>query len=211
MQSDDTEKYWSRFSDTYDENQEYVVGKDFIGEIGEELNKLSELSKTVEFGCGTGIFTELILQKTTHLKATDLSKELLALARKRLGNNPKVTIQKENCLATSFASGTFDSAFMANLIHIVENPFQVLQECHRILRSGGMLIIVTYTNVGMHMLDKIKLGLRFIKAWGKPPKHTHIFSPERLAALMKNAGFAIEDVKLIGNRSKAVFAIGIKE
>jgi len=33
MQNDDTEKYWSRFSDTYDENQAYVVGKDFIGEI----------------------------------------------------------------------------------------------------------------------------------------------------------------------------------
>ena len=41
--------------------------------------------------------------------------------------------------------------------------------------------------------------------------HTHIFSPERLAALMENAGFAIEEAKLIGNRSKAVFAIGIKE
>jgi len=52
--------------------------------------------------------------------------------------------------------------------------------------------------------------LRFFKAWGKPPKHTHVFSPERLAALMENAGFAIEEAKLIGNRSKAVFVIGRK-
>jgi ubiquinone/menaquinone biosynthesis C-methylase UbiE len=99
---------------------------------------------------------------------------------------------------------------MANLIHVVEHPDQVLQECHRVLRKDGMMIIVTYTNVGMHLLDKIKLGLRFIKVWGKPPKHTHIFSPERLAAMMVGAGFAIEEAKLIGNRSKAVFAIGKK-
>ena len=210
MQNDDTEKYWSRFSDTYDENQAYVVGKDFIGEIDRELSKLPKLGKTVELGCGTGIFTDLIIPKTMHLVATDLSNELLALARKRLSNNPKVMIQNENCMATSFASGAFDSAFMANLIHVVEHPDKVLQECHRVLRKGGMMIIVTYTNVGMHLLDKIKLGLRFIKVWGKPPKHTHIFSPERLATLMVGAGFAIEEAKLIGNRSKAVFVIGKK-
>lgn len=210
MQNDNTEKYWSRFSDTYDENQAYVVGKDLIGEIDRELSNLPKLGKTVELGCGTGIFTDLIIPKTMHLVATDLSNELLALARKRLGNNPNVKIQNENCMATSFASGAFDSAFMANLIHVVEHPDQVLQECHRVLRKGGRMIIVTYTNVGMHLLDKIKLGLRFIKVWGKPPKHTHIFSPERLAALMQDAGFAIEEAKLIGNRSKAVFVIGKK-
>jgi ABC-2 type transport system ATP-binding protein len=99
---------------------------------------------------------------------------------------------------------------MANLIHVVEHPEQVLQECHRILKKGGMMIIVTYTNVGMHLLDKIKMGLRFIKAWGKPPKHTHIFSLEKLAAMMVGAGFTIEEAKLIGNRSKAVFVIGKK-
>ena len=140
MQNEDTEKYWSRFSETYEQNQAYVVGKDFIEEIGKELSKLPKLGKTVELGCGTGVYTELILPKTTHLVATDLSN----------------------------------------------------------------------TNVGMRLLDKFKLGVRFLKVWGKPPKHTHIFSPEKLAALMECAGFVIQESKLIGNRSKALFAIGKK-
>ena len=210
MQSDNTEKYWSRFSDTYDKKQEYVVGKDLKDEIDKALSELPDLGKTVEFGCGTGVYTELILPKTTHLKATDLSNELLALARQRLGPNPKVLFQKENCMATSFTSEEFDSVFMANLIHVIDNPNQVLKECHRILKKEGLLIVVTFTNVGMHLLQKIKLGVRFFKAWGKPPKHVHVFSPERLAALMKNNGFVIEEAKLIGNSSKAVFVIGKK-
>jgi len=78
MQNDVTEKYWSRFSETYDENQEYVVGKDLIGEIDKELSKLPKLGKTVELGCGTGIFTELIIPRTKHLKTNDLSNELSA-------------------------------------------------------------------------------------------------------------------------------------
>ena len=32
------EKYWSRFQDTYDEKQEYVVGKEILTSIKEELN-----------------------------------------------------------------------------------------------------------------------------------------------------------------------------
>ena len=193
MQNDITETYWSRFSETFDENQAYVVGKDFFDEIFREMSKLPELGKTVELGCGTGLFSEAILPKTTHLTATDLSKELLALASKRLQGHPMVKIQKENCMATSFSSGAFDSVLMANLIHVVEKPAQVLQECHRIIRSGGLLIMVSYTNVGMHLLEKIKLGFRFLKTWGKPPRHVHVFSPERLAALAEDAGFVIQE------------------
>jgi ABC-2 type transport system ATP-binding protein len=50
-----TEEYWSRFPDTYDKKMEYVVGKELLDEIKQELNCLPELGELVEFGCGTGI------------------------------------------------------------------------------------------------------------------------------------------------------------
>lgn len=210
MKKEIIEKYWSRFPDTYDRNQEYVVGKELIDKITKELNDLPELGEIIEFGCGTGYFTETIVQKTNHMIATDLSDELLEIAKKRLNKNPEIAIQKENCMDTSFTSEKFDSVFMANLIHVVENPLKVLQESYRILKDGGMLIVVTYTNYSMKFLEKIKLGIRFLKVWGKPPQHTHIFSPEKLASLMEDAGFRIEKSKLIGNRTKALYLIGKK-
>lgn len=211
MEKEDLEKYWSRFPDTYDKNQEYVVGKELLNEITKELNDLTDLGEVAEFGCGTGYFTETIAQKANHVVATDLSNELLEIAKKRLNKNPEITIQKENCINTSFTSEKFDSVFMANLIHVVENPLKVLQESHRILRKGGMLIIVTYTNYGMKLLEKIKLGIRFLKGWGKPPQHVHTFSPEKLSSLLENVGFAVEKSKLIGNRTKALYLIGKKK
>ena len=114
-----TEEYRSRFPDTYDKNMEYVVGKQLLDEIIQELNRLPELGELVELGCGTGIFTETIVLKTKSMVATDLSDSLLAVARMRIGDNPKVKIQKENCMATSFPSEAIDSVFMANLIHVV--------------------------------------------------------------------------------------------
>ncbi len=57
------EKYWSRFPDTYDKKMTYVVGEELIEGIVQELNHLPELGELVEFGCGTGIYTETIVQK----------------------------------------------------------------------------------------------------------------------------------------------------
>jgi len=210
MRNNTTEKYWSRFPDTYDKKMEYVVGKELLDEIIQELNRLPELGELVEFGCGTGIYTEAIVSKTESMFATDLSDSLLAVARKRIGDHPKVTIQKENCMATSFPSEAIDSVFMANLIHVVEGPSTLLEECYRILRKGGTLVIVTFTDKDMILWEKIKMGLRFVKSWGKPPAHTHSFSPDDLGSMMTHAGFTIETSKVLGNKTKAVYIIGKK-
>ena len=118
MSDNITEEYWSRFPDTYDKKMEYVVGKELRDAIIQELNRLPELGELLELGCGTGIFTESIVLKTKSMIATDLSDSLLAVARTRLGDHPKVKFQKENCMATSFPSEALDSVFMANLIRV---------------------------------------------------------------------------------------------
>jgi len=205
-----TGEYWSRFPDTYDKKMEYVVGKELLDAITHELNSLPELGELVEFGCGTGIYTEKIMSKAKSMFATDLSDSLLAVARERIGNNPNVTIQKENCISTSFPSEAIDSVFMANLIHVIESPSTLLHECYRILRKDGILVIVTFTDHGMKLWEKIKMGLRFVKSWGKPPAHTHSFSPEVIASMIKDAGFTIKTSKVIGNKTRALYIIGQK-
>ena len=205
-----TEQYWSRFAETYDKKMEYVVGQELRDDIVQELNRLPELGELVELGCGPGTFSETIAPKASIMFATDLSDSLLEVARKRIGDHPKVTIQKENCMATSFQSKSVDSVFMANLIHVVESPRTLLEECNRILRKDGTLVIVTFTDHKMQLWEKIKMGLRFVKSWGKPPVHTHSFSPEDLASMMIDAGFVIKSSKLLGSKTKALYIIGEK-
>ena len=210
MAGETKEEYWSRFQTSYDENQEYVVGKDLLYELKENIMSLSNLGEVLELGCGTGYFTEAVALNADHVFATDLSEELLEIARKQIKKPEKITIQKENCLNTSFASKKFDTVFMANLIHVIESPSKVLQECYRILKDDGLVIIVSFTNYGMKPLEIIKLGIRFIKVWGKPPKFTHRFSPDSLSSLVESAGFSIKESKLIGRKVKSLFLIGKK-
>ena len=71
-------------------------------------------------------------------------------------------------------------------------------------------MIVTFTDHGMKPWEKIKMGLRFVKSWGKPPAHTHSFSPEDLASMIKDAGFAVRTSKVIGGDTRAVYIIAEK-
>ena len=210
MSTNITEEYWSRFADSYDEKQIYVAQNDLLKVITQELKKLPDLGDLVEMGCGTGYFTEAIAAKSKRMVATDLSDTLLETANKRMNGYLQVTVRKENCMATSFSSEAYDAVFTANLIHVIESPLALLEECHRILRRNGRLIITTYTSYGMTPWEKVKMGIRFIKAWGRPPAHTHSFSPDDLVRLMKDTGFAVDSVKVIGEKTKALFAIGRK-
>lgn len=204
------EQYWSRFPDTYDQNQEHVVGRELLDEITRELHQLAELGDVLELGCGTGYFTAAVAEKNKNVLATDLSDSLLESAKTRLRDRQNVTVQKENCMETSFAPEAFDGVFMANLIHVVDNPSKALQECHRILRRRGRIVIVTFTGYGMSMWEKIKMGVRFAKTWGRPPAHTHSFSLKDVESMLGETGFAVEQSKLLGNRTKALFLVGRK-
>ncbi|MBT3011177.1 MAG: methyltransferase domain-containing protein [Candidatus Thiodiazotropha sp. (ex Lucina aurantia)] len=205
-----TEDYWGRFSETYDRNQEYVVGRELLDEITGELNQLAELGEVVEFGCGTGYFTVAITEKSTSVLATDLSDNLLEAAKTRLRDHPEVTVQKEDCLETSLMPESCNSVFMANLVHVLATPAKALEESSRILRSGGRIVIVTFTGHGMSLWQKIKMGVRFAKTWGKPPPNIRSFSPEDVESMLQETGFVVEQSKLIGNRTKALFVVGRK-
>lgn len=204
------EEYWSRFSTTYDRNQEFVVGMELLDEIKRELGNLPDLGETLELASGTGYFTESIAGRSTSLLATDLSDNLLEVLRSRVGDRPDVSVQKENSLSTSFEPGTFDSVFVANLIHVVESPDEILSECHRILRHRGRLVVVTFTGSGLGAWDRIMMAVRFVRAWGRPPAHVHSFSPEDVGAMARKAGFEIDESKLLGGRTNAVFVVASK-
>jgi ubiquinone/menaquinone biosynthesis C-methylase UbiE len=205
------ERYWSKSVHTYDEDQGYVVGKTILQAIIKRISEEPDLGEVIEFGCGTGYFTKAIAKNATHIIATDLSDEMLEMARIQLKEYQNITIQKANCEDTSFPSRRFDTVFMANLIHVVINPTKVLQESHQILRNGGLLLIVDFTSYSMNWFEKMKLGIRYLKKWGMAPRYArNKLSPDELASFVENVDFKVEKVQLLGDKTKALYLRGRK-
>ncbi|HEY97901.1 MAG TPA: methyltransferase domain-containing protein [Dehalococcoidia bacterium] len=205
------EKYWSKFADNFNEEQTYIVGEAVQQVILERLSGESDLGELVELGCGAGFYTKVLAENANHVMATDLSDEMLAVARTQLKECQNVIIEKTDCEKTAFPDGKFDSVFMANLVHIIENPSIVLHESYRILKDGGLIFIIDYTGYGMKRFEMMKMGIRFIVKWGKPLSYFRSrLSPDELRSLVEGVGFKVEEVELMGDKAKALFLKGRK-
>ena len=205
------ESYWSRYARGYDDDAEYVLGPALRRAIAERLGAERGLGDMAEFGCGTGFFTKAAAEHAEHIIATDLSDEMLEAARQRLKDVGNVTVQKEDCEHSSFPPLRFDTVLMANVVHTVENPFSALKEAYRILKDGGRLLVVSYTDYGTTWFEKIVLGLRFFQKFGMPPDYYRNYSPGELAQLVQNAGFTVKNVDLISDTAKALYVTALKK
>ncbi len=203
-------EYWGKYGAPYDANMERVVGKTLVADINGALKELPALGNVVEFGCGTGYYTGPIARKAENVVATDVSEELLSVAMKQFAGQETLSFQREDSTCTSFEDGSFDSVFEANLLHVIEDPSAVLRENHRVLCEGGRLIVVSFTTHGMTRWDTFKLALRFLWYFGKPPRNSHTFSPDDLAALLESTGFEVVECRLLGQTTKAVYAVARK-
>jgi len=206
------EEYWSRFADTFDEDQKYIVGRAIQQAVIRRLSEERDLGEVVELGCGRGYFTKAIARNATQVLATDLSDEMVEAARTELKEFQNITVQKADCENTAFPSEKFDTVVMVNVVHFIENPDKCLQESYRILKTGGVLLLADYTGYGMSWFRMMKMGMRFLKKWGKPPRYAKKgLSPDELGSLVESAGFKVEKVQLIGDTTKAIYLKGKKK
>lgn len=205
------ERYWSKYAAMYDDYAEYVMGKSLCLLLIKKLSGERDLREVVEFGCGTGYYTKAIALNALRVLATDLSDEMLDMARANLKEFPNVTIEKADCEGAAYPPERFDTVIIANVLHIIEDPKKALQESFRILKKRGSLIVISYTDYSMSWYDKMQLGIRYFLTFGMPPPWgLRSFSPEALQSIVEGIGFHIEELQLIGEQPGAIYLKGRK-
>ncbi|MBE9521883.1 MAG: hypothetical protein IME95_01695 [Proteobacteria bacterium] len=64
----------------------------------------------------------------------------------------------------------------------------------------------------MNWFEKMKLGIRYLKKWGMLPRYVrHNLSPDELVSFVENIDFKVEEVRLLGDKTKALYLRGRKE
>jgi ubiquinone/menaquinone biosynthesis C-methylase UbiE len=131
---------------------------------------------------------------------------MLEMAKKQLKAFRNVIVQKADCEERAFPLESADTVFMANIIHAIENPLRALQQSYQILKYGGLLLIVSYTDYGMNWFEKMELGIRYLLRFGVPsPYGLRNYSPGELGFLVESAGFKVECAQFIGHKPKAIY------
>lgn len=120
------------------------------------LEKLSaqQDEKILEIGFGTGHCLVTLAQAvgaSGRVIGLDISDGMLAIARDRLqkeGLNERVDLHLGDAAKLGFINaGTLDGVFMSFTLELFDNPEipLVLRECHRVLKPGGRIAVVSMT------------------------------------------------------------------
>ena len=98
-------------------------------------------TNALEVGCGTGAFSRRLAQRVQHVKAIDLSSEMIRVARSRSSQLANIDFEVADVMSCDFSAGHFDCiATIATLHHL---PLRAaLLKLIDALRPGGTLIVV---------------------------------------------------------------------
>jgi len=193
---DEQRAFWSKVAPSYDRVVDLQIGPATRALVRERLVREGRLGNAVEFGCGTGFYTQVLAERAERVVATDCSPGMLAMAQQRI-DAANVRFRVEDCQRTTLADGAFDTAFMSLVIHFTE-PAATLAEMRRILKPGGTLIISNLDPQALGGLARVRCLARIIYHGltgyrTKPPKASlnHAPTEQQLHDLLIRAGFEV--------------------
>lgn len=171
-----------------------------------EAFKESKNGMIADIACGTLNFTQqaYIENHKKNIYLCDLSYEMLKLGRRRIKKNVKdrsnIIFLRSNALDMPFNNETIQTVFCFGLLHIFDNPSELLLEMIRILKPGGQI----YFNVLCTDRKISKLFMRLLHKKG------HIARPmdsETIKNTIEENGFKVTGMNVKGGM---VYVSGIK-
>lgn len=191
-------KFWAEVSSKYDS----VIDDIFAGKIRlkvlEKLNEEENLGKLIELGCGTGYFTKILSDKSESIISTDISEEMLSIARKKLKG---FEFQVMDCQDLKFDDGTFDTAFIGLVLLFADDPKKALRESSRVLKPEGSLIIVDPDISYLSTYGKLKFLFRGLTKYRRVPTTSHILNQKKILDMLDKTGFEVASKEIIRDDS----------
>lgn len=140
---------------------------------------LLKLGDVLDAGSGDGAAASSIAPYCESLTCLDTSPRLIATAADRLAKYPHVKTLVADVHDLPFANGSFDAVLMFHTLTYAEQPERALEECARVLRPNGRLVVLC--------LDEHK-HLEVTSRYGE--RHPG-FSPATLRSLLKRTGLSV--------------------
>jgi ubiquinone/menaquinone biosynthesis C-methylase UbiE len=111
--------------------------EDFVRRLPEQID-----GDVLEVACGTGVVTRRLrvrLAPAVRLVATDLSGDMVAYARRKLGEPAGVEWREADAVALPFPDGSFGAVVCQLGIMFVPDKAATMREARRVLAPGGLL------------------------------------------------------------------------
>lgn len=140
---------------------------------------LLRLGDVLDVGSGDGAAAAYLAPYCRSLVCVDISPRMIDAARERLAAHPHARALVADVEELPFRASSFDSALVFHTLAYAERPQRALEECARVLRPGGRLVILS--------LDKHEQP-DVTAPYGE--RHTG-FAPRTLRTLLSRVGLEV--------------------
>lgn len=155
-----------------------------------------QVGKLLEVGCGAGDYLNLMRNRGWDVEGVDFDTE----AAKNASEQFDIKVHSGQLKDINYPDGNFDAITMSHVIEHIFDPVSLLQECRRILKPTGCLVIIT-PNVKSYGHSYFNSGWRALE----PPRHVFLYSSLSLKRLADKAGFNDVDVFTTPVSAEGVF------
>ena len=164
--------------------------------------------EVLEFGCGTGSTAIIHASYVKHIRAIDISEEMIAIAQSKADaqNINNVTFEQLTIEELTVADETFDVVLGLSILHLLENKQKAIAKVYKMLKPGG--IFITSTVCLGDTMKWFKLIAPIGKFLGFFPL-IKVFKVKELATSLTDTGFAI-DYQWQPGKGKVVFIVAKK-
>jgi len=141
--------------------------------------------RLLDVGCGSGDWLLMMRDLGWKVVGSDFDQQAV-----KVGAERGLDISLGSLEEQSYPDNSFDAVTLSHVIEHVPAPLETLQECFRILKPGGKIVLLTPNGQS--------LSHRVFKAdWRglEPPRHLHIFSLGSMDRLLAQAGFPQRSVR----------------
>lgn len=136
----DAQSFFGRLAGQWDDVRNELFGSRFTGSA--LLHLVNPEWVVADLGCGTGNASELLAPVVKRVIAVDQSEAMLDAARKRLGSAGNIDLAQGELTRLPIQTASVDAAVMVLVLHHVEKPGAAIAEMHRVLKPGGVALIV---------------------------------------------------------------------
>mgnify|MGYP001182232159 CR=1 FL=1 len=154
-----------------------------------------------EFGCGTGTTALRLAPSVGRIVATDISGEMIAIAREKAGaqgcSNVEFEVATPN--VAPWPDGSFDAVLGFNALHLIAAREAAVRGVHRLLKPGGLFI--SKTPCLKEMSPAVRLAVPLMQLVGKAP-YVSFLDATMLEREIVAAGFEIVERGRHASRGK---------
>ncbi len=176
--------------------------------ILEYLAPITAEDVILDAGCGEGFYVMLLAELTpARVIGIDANPQLIRKAREWIQENHRAELRVGDVTSVPANDHTFTKIICSEVLEHLPDPVAALHELRRVLLPGGTLAVTVPNHRYPALFDPLNwvrehLGLgHFSKdnEWlgGLWANHLRLYTPEILAAHLREGGFVVEDMRAL--------------